>query len=126
METRDWFGREPAVLVAQVSSALIAVIMLLPMPEPVTAALAAGVVAIGGLVVAFAVQRDGLLPALMGVGRAGLALAVVLGLPVTEIYQGLILVALEQIAQIFIRDRVVARVSQLGHVRDPDYQADAA
>lgn len=119
----SWFGREPAVLVAQVNSALIALIMLLSLPEGITAALAALVTGVGGIVVAFAVQRDGQLSALIGLARAGIALAVVLGLPLTETYQGLIIVAVEQIASIFIRDRVVARVTQLGLPRDPGMHA---
>lgn len=114
----NWFGREPAQAVAQAVSALIALIMLLPFPEGYTAALSAVTVAAGGLVVAFAVARDGQLPALVGMGRAGIALAVVLGVPWPETYQGLLLVAIEQVAAFFIRDRVVARVDNRGLV-DP-------
>lgn len=114
----NWFGREPAQVVAQGVSALIAVIMLLPLPEGYTAALSALTVALGGLVVAFAVAREGQLPALVGLGRAGIALAVVLGAPWPETYQGLLLVAIEQIAAFFIRDRVVARINERGQI-DP-------
>lgn len=122
----SWLGRDPAAVTAQAVSALIALVMLLPLAEGVTAALSAVVVGVGGIVVAFAVQRDGQLPAIIGLGRAGIALAVVLGLSVSETYQGLILVAIEQVAAFFIRDRVVARVTQLGDRRDQDYVADAA
>lgn len=119
-----WFGRDPATVVAQAVSALIAVIMLLPITEGLTASLTAIVVALGGLVVSFTVVRDGQLPAIVGLGRAGIALAVVLGLPWSETYQGLILVTIEQVAAFFIRDRVTARVTELGQrVTDPQHLA---
>lgn len=124
MENVSWFGRDPSVLTAQITSALIALVMLLPVPEPMTAALVALVVAVGSVVVAFAVQRDGQLAALVGLGRAGIALGVVLGVPWSETYQGLLLVALEQIAAIFVRDRVVAKVTQLGDRRPPVHTLD--
>lgn len=113
----SWFGRDPAAVVAQVTSALIALLMLLPVPEPITAAASAVIIGVGGAVVAFAVERDGQLPAIIGLGRAGIAFAVVLGVPWSETYQGLILVALEQLAALFIRDRVLAKVNQLGERR---------
>lgn len=123
----SWFGRDPAAVVAQATSAAIALIMLLPLPsEGLTAALSAVVIAVGGIVVAFAVQRDGQLPALVGLGRAGIALAVILGVPWSETYQGLLLVAIEQVAQFFIRDRVVAKINQLGERRPPVYAEDSA
>lgn len=121
----SWFGRDPATIVAQANSALIAIIMLIPLPEPVTAALVGIVIASTAIVLAFAVKRDGQLAAIVGLGRAGIAFAVVLGVPWSETYQGLLLVAIEQVAQFFIRDRVVAKIDQLGNPRSSMSEADS-
>lgn len=107
-----WFGRDPATLVAQIVSAVIAVVVLLPgITEGLSATLAALAIAIGGFVVAAFVRRDGQLAAIVGVGKAGIALIVLLGVPWTSVYQALLLVAIEQVASLFVRDRVEAPVT---------------
>jgi hypothetical protein len=112
---KTWFGRDPAAITAQGVSLVIAVVMLLPMPEGVSAALIAVAIAAGGVIVAFAVARDGQLAAITGLGRAGIAFAVVLGVPWSETYQALLLVAAEQLfAVVVIRDRVKAKVDETG------------
>jgi hypothetical protein len=107
-----WFGRDPATVVAQIVSAVIALVVLLPnVTEGVAATIAALATAIGGLVVAAFVRRDGQLAAIVGVGKAGIALIVLLGVPWTSAYQALLLVAIEQVASLFVRDRVEAPVT---------------
>jgi hypothetical protein len=103
-----WFRRDPAVFTAQVVSLLTALIFLLPIPEGVTAAAVAVVVAIGGVVVAFVVAKDGQVAALVGVGRAVIYFAVVVGVPISETYQGLLIVAFEQLISFFVRFSVTA------------------
>lgn len=105
-----WFRRDPAVFTAQVVSLLTAGIMLLPLAEGVTAAAVAVVVAIGGVVVAFVVAKDGQVAALVGVGRAVIYFAVIVGVPISETYQGLLIVAFEQLISFFIRFSVTAPV----------------
>lgn len=107
-----WFGRDPATVVAQIVSAVIALVVLLPgITDGLSAAIAAVATAIGGLVVAAYVRRDGQLAAIVGVGRAGIALIVLLGVPWAPAYQVLLLVAIEQVASLFVRDRVEAPVT---------------
>jgi hypothetical protein len=103
-----WFRRDPAMFTAQLVSLFTALIMLLPLAEGVTAALVAIVIAAGGVVVAFVVARDGQVAALVGLGRAGIAFAVVVGVPISEIYQGLLIVALEQLINFIVRFAVTA------------------
>lgn len=122
----SWFGRDPAAVVAQAGSALIALVMLLPLAEAITATLIGAVVAVGGVVVAFTVARDGQLAAIVGLGRAGIAIAVVLGVPWSETYQGLLLVAIEQVAAFLIRDRVTASVNEFGNHRSWQEDVEAA
>lgn len=106
-----WFGRDPATVVAQIVSAVIALVVLLPgITEGLSAAIVAVATAIGGFVVAAFVRRDGQLAAIVGMGRAGIALIVLLGVPWAPAYQVLLLVAIEQVASLFVRDRVVAPV----------------
>jgi hypothetical protein len=115
----SWFGRDPATLVAQVVSAVVALLVLLPLVMVLKAALSALVIAAGGVVIAFAVRRDGQLAAIIGVGKAGIALIVVLGVQWDPVYQALLLVAIEQVAMIFVRDRVEAKVPASATVRGP-------
>lgn len=105
-------GRDPAAFVAQVVSAVVALIVILPLTQVLTAALSAVTIAIGGLVVAFAVAKDGQVAAIVGLGRAVIALGVVLGLPWTEPYQAAVLVALEQVAGLFLYTQVTARLDR--------------
>lgn len=106
----SWFGRDPATLVTQVVSAVIALVLLLRLGTVVSAAVAALAIAVGGIVIAFAVKRDGQLAAIVGVGKAIIALVVVLGVDWDPAYQALLLVAIEQVSMIFVRDRMEARV----------------
>lgn len=115
---RKILGREPALLVAQVVSALIAVVVLAPLAENITAAIVAVITAAGGLVVAALVVRDGQLAALVGLARSGISLIVVLGVDWAPAYQVLVLVAIEQVAAIFmVRDRVEALLDAEGNYR---------
>jgi hypothetical protein len=112
-----WFGREPAVLITQVNAAIIAVVLLTKIPEPVQGAIVGVTTAVGGFIIAAVVKRDGVLPALVAVSRTIVALAVVLGVDWAPEYQILLIAAFETVAGIFIRDRVVAPVDELGQRR---------
>lgn len=113
-----WFGREPAVLITQVNAAIVAVLLLSHLSETVQAAIAGVTTAVGALIIAAMVRRDGLLPALVGVARMVVMLAVVLGVRWDPAYQIMLVAAFETVAGIFIRDRVVAPIDELGQRRN--------
>jgi hypothetical protein len=117
MSISRWFARDPAAVTAQVVSAVVALLALLPLNNGINAALAAAVTALGGMIVAFVVVRDGQLAALLGFTRAGLALVVVLQVPISDTYQAMIIIAVEQIASLFIRTQVVAPLGSDGSAR---------
>lgn len=119
-----WFGRDPAVLVTQVNAGLLALILLLPWQETLQAAVGGVITAVGAVVIAVAVRRDGQLAALVGVARTVVALAVILGVQWDPAYQILLIAAFETVAGIFIRDRVVAPVTEDGS-RVPPLRAAA-
>lgn len=112
-----WLGRDPAVLVTQINAGIIALLLLLRFSDVVTAAVGGAVTAVGALIIAAAVRHDGVLAALVGVARTVVVLAVVLGVKWDPAYQILLITAFETVAGIFIRDRVVAPIDQLGQRR---------
>lgn len=112
-----WFGRDPAVLVTQVNAAILVLLLLLKLSDTVTAAIGGGTTAIGALIIAATVRHDGVLAALIGVARTLVVLAVVLGVHWDPAYQILLLAAFETVAGLFIRDRVVAPIDELGQRR---------
>jgi len=112
-----WLGRDPAVLVTQINAGVIALLLLLRLSDTVTAAVGGATTAVGALVIAAVVRHDGVLAALVGVARTVVVLAVVLGVKWDPAYQVLLITAFETVAGIFIRDRVVAPIDQLGQRR---------
>ena len=109
-----WFGREPAMLITQINAAIVAVLLLSTLPEMTQAAIAGVTTAAGALVIAVVVKREGALPALVGVARTLVTLAVVLGVKWDPAYQIMLVAAFETVAGIFIRDRVVAPLDETG------------
>jgi len=107
-------NREPAAFISAVAAVMLAVIALFPLREGVTAALDAVVIAGGGVLVAFAVNKDGQLAAILGFVRAGLALGLILGLALTETQQTLILAAAEALVGLFLRTQVEAKMTPDG------------
>lgn len=107
-----WFGRDPAMLLGNINAAVLAlIIVFLPNQNELGAALGMVSTAITALIVAFAVRRDGQLATIVGVGRALIALAVLLGVHWDPAYQIILLTALENVAGLFVRDRVEAPVT---------------
>lgn len=103
-------GREPAVFVSTVVGAVCALVVLVPMNTGLSAAIVAVVMAAGGLATAMLVARDGLLPAILGFAKAGMALFVVLGWHISDVEQGLAIGALEAVFAVFVRQNVVAQI----------------
>lgn len=115
MAQGKWFGRDPAIIVAQVVSAVTALVVLSSIPEAVEAAIVVVVTFAGGVVVAFAVVKDGQVPAIVGFARAGIALLVLVKFNWSPEYQALLLIAVEQVAAFFfIKPAVVAPIDANG------------
>jgi hypothetical protein len=114
---KNWFGRQPAVLVTQINAGIVAVLLLFRLPDTTTAAIAGVTTAIGGVIIAVVVARDGVLAALISVARATVTLAVVLGVDWDPAYQIMLITAFETVAGIIIRDRVTAPVDEFGQRR---------
>lgn len=110
-----WFGRDPSVLVSGVVAALIAILAIFPLDEGVMAAVTALVMASGGVIVAVAVVREGQLPAILALVKAGVAFGVILGWNVSEPTQASILIAVEAVLALFIRTQVVAPIDANGN-----------
>lgn len=106
-----WFDRDPALLVSGVVAAIVAIVALFPLSQQVNTAVAMLATALGGLVVAAWVNRDGQVPAILGFIKAGMYLGLTLGWSLTETQQTLILVAAEAVfSLLFIRPNVEAKL----------------
>lgn len=114
----NWFGRDPAAVVAAVVAALLALLALAPLSQPLTGALDGVVIAAGGVTVAIVAHADGQIAAILGLIRAGIAVAVVLNWHVTEAQITLVLAAAEAIAALFIRTQMSAQQAADGTWRN--------
>lgn len=105
-------GREPAVFFELLSGLALAAVVLLPLPGPVTVGVNAAVVAAAGLATAVALPdaRDRVLPSLLALARALLAVAVGLGVPVAEPTQAAIIGVISAAFALFVRQSVTPRV----------------
>lgn len=112
-----WFGREPVWLVNAVTTAVVAVVALSPWPEVLESAIAAAVLAGGGLLIAATVVHRGVLAALLGLVRAFIAVLVLTGWDIAPAQQALMLVAIEAVASIFLSTQVTAPVGPDGEDR---------
>jgi len=106
------FGREPAVLMAFIASA-IAVFssFILPLSDTQQGVLNAADVALFGFITAALVAKEKLLPAIMGLVKALIAIAISFGLHWSPEQQGLILSLVATGAALLgVRPQVVASV----------------
>jgi hypothetical protein len=108
-------SRDPAFYVTLFATALRLVCALgLQLTADQQTWLNAGAAALGGLVVAVWVRRDGQVAALTGLASALLAIAVGFGWDLTAEAQAAIMSAVGLLAAGFIRTQVTAPVSALG------------
>lgn len=112
-----WFGREPVWLVNTVVMAIVSVVALSPWPEALEAAIAAVAAAGGGLLVAATVLHRGVLAAVVGFVRAGIAVLVLTGWDIAPAQQALVLVAVESVMSIFLSTQVTVPVGPDGEDR---------
>lgn len=106
------FGREPALIMAFLSS-LIAVFsaFLFPLSDTQQGVLNAVVVALFGFITAALLQKEKLVPAIVGLAKAVIAVAVSFGLHWSPERQGLFLALIATAAALWgVRPQVVASV----------------
>lgn len=106
------FQREPAILYMSLVAPLAQLILILwpDLPAPTQTILSAAIPAAMGLVVAFLVRAENLVPAAVGFAQAILAVVISYGIPMTNDQQSAVLAFISLAAGIVIRDRVVAPV----------------
>lgn len=104
------FGREPAVFFALLAGILLALIEFLTVPEDISGALNAAVLAAAGFATAATVSAERALPALVGLVQATFAVFLAYGSPVPESTQTGILALIAAVAAAFVRSGVEAPV----------------
>jgi hypothetical protein len=109
------FSREPALYLFLVATGVrLFSAFILDVSTDTQALVNALATAIAGLIVAFAVARDGQVPAILGVIQALIALAVGLGFDLTAENQALIMTFVGGLAAAFVRSNVTAPVTADG------------
>jgi len=105
------FGREPALVLAFISS-MIAVIsaLIFPLTDEQQGVLNAVVVALFGFITAALLAKEKLVPAIVGLIKAVIAVAISFGLHLTPETQGLVLTLVATAAALWYRPQVVASV----------------
>lgn len=107
--------REPAViLIGVIGPAATLVISLVHIDPTLASALNAVAVAVAGVLTAFFVRTDQLVPALSGMAQAVLTLALAFGLHLAPEQQAGVLVIAGMIVAAFVRTQVAAPVPTVG------------
>lgn len=105
------FGREPALILAVVASAVMMIsTFVYPLSSEQQGALNAVAMALVGIVTAWAVAEDGGLAMIIGLAKAVLALAISFGLHWTPETQAVVMGFVTVTAQLFVRQNVVAPI----------------
>lgn len=108
------FGRDPVLIMAFISSA-IAVLssLLLHLSDTQQGVLNAAVVALFGFIAGGMLARDKAVPAIVGLIKAVIAVAIAFGLHMTPEVQGLVLTLVAAGAALLIRPQVTAAVPEV-------------
>jgi uncharacterized transporter YbjL len=117
-------GREPAVFFALAASVLLAVIQFVNVPDQISGALNAAVLAGAGFATAAMVSAERALPALTGLVQAVFAVFLAYGSPLSESTQTGILALIAAVGAYFVRQNVLAPLDADGF--DPAAGRDAA
>jgi hypothetical protein len=108
-------GRDPALYLTLVATAVrLLAAFVIHLSDEQQAVLNAVATAVAGAIVAAIVNRDGQVPALLGVAQALLALAVGFGLHISAENQAIIMSFIGAITAAFVRTQVVAPVAPTG------------
>lgn len=103
-------GRDPVFVVEVTAAALLALSLFLNFSTDVQALVNAAVMAVAGVVSAWAVAAEKAVPLLMGAGRAVLALIAGLGVDIPANVQAGVFAVISVVTMVIVRDRVVAPV----------------
>lgn len=105
------FGREPALVMAFISSAIaVTSALIFPLTDEQQGVLNAVVVALFGFITAALLAHEKFVPALVGLIKAVIAVAIAFGLHMTPETQGLVLTLVAAAAALWYRPQVVASV----------------
>jgi nicotinamide riboside transporter PnuC len=105
------FGREPALILGLVASAIqLFSATVLPLSDGQQGVVNAVAVAVVGLVTAFAVSAEKAAPAVLGLVQAVLALALAFGLNLDAGVQGAVMAFATALVSAYVRSQVVAPV----------------
>ena len=112
------FGREPAVILAFVAGMISLVsALVVPLSPLQQAALNGAAFAIAGLVTAWIVRSDRLLPAVVGLAEAGFAVALAFGVEVSAEVQSAVVGFVGVAFAMFVRTQVTAPFGPNGEPR---------
>lgn len=106
MENR-LLGREPVITVSVVTAALIAVLPVFGWPAEIVGVVAGALVVLGGATEAALISVDRLLPLLVGVGKAVLAVLAAFGLHLADNHVSAVMALLTVVAGLQMRQQVV-------------------
>lgn len=110
--------RDPALWAALARVLIICVsTFLFTLSDSLQIALNATVAAALGLIVAWQVALERVVPAILGFIEAGVSLALALGWDASPERQALVLTLVATVVAVITRDRVVATVDELGRTR---------
>ncbi len=116
-----WFGRDPAAFVTLLSGAIVAMMALIPgIPDGLAAAIGGAATALGGVVSAFVVVRDGQVAAIVGFAKAGFVVVILLGHDIPPATQAAILMAIEAVGAVIVAKRVRAPLDSDGYRRSKE------
>lgn len=105
------FGREPALILAVVASSVMMITTFVyPLSSEQQGAVNAVAMALVGIVTAWAVAEDGGLALIIGLAKAVIALAISFGLHWTPEAQSVVMGFITVIAQLFVRQNVIAPI----------------
>lgn len=109
------FGREPALILAVVASSIMMIsTFVYPLSSEQQGAVNAVAMALVGIITAWAVAEDGGLAMIIGLAKAVLALAISFGLQLQPEVQSVVMGFVTVIAQLFVRQNVVAPIKADG------------
>lgn len=103
-------GRDPVFVVEVTAATLLALSLFLNLSTDVQALANAAVMAVAGVVSAWAVAAERAVPLLLGAARAVLALIAGLGVDIPANIQAAVFALVSVVTMILVRDRVVAPV----------------
>lgn len=107
-------GRDPAAVVETIVQVLLGGVLALALPDVLSNAWSAAIVAVGGLATSAWVARDKLLPSLTGAIKAVFALVITLGADLAPTVETGIVMAASALVTFWLRTQVTAPIAADG------------